>query len=152
MVGDLNAVKKSDAYVDSEGVVPIIDGSDGMAYIPAVVKHSLGSFKEDHELMWEFSATILCMLLAMQHACWLEDRMEALAGFWGNLMSHLLWVSIHPLASKTLLLYQAEKWEAWHLELLEAIGCNLADISSVSCRRPWKMLTGHSMKKQIEPW
>ncbi|KIJ48227.1 hypothetical protein M422DRAFT_205651, partial [Sphaerobolus stellatus SS14] len=128
----LNAAKKSGAYADSEGDVLITDSSGGMAWIPAVAKRDLGSFKEDRELTWEeFAAAVPRMLLAMQRAHWPEDRMQLLAGFWGNLMSHPLRVSIDPLASRTLLLYQAEQREAWHLALLEGREWDLADISTV---------------------
>ncbi|KIJ50600.1 hypothetical protein M422DRAFT_159427, partial [Sphaerobolus stellatus SS14] len=62
----LNAAKQSGAYVDSEGVVPVIDTSGGMAWISATAKRDPGSFKEDQELTWEeFAAAVPRMLLAM---------------------------------------------------------------------------------------
>ncbi|KIJ49736.1 hypothetical protein M422DRAFT_160302 [Sphaerobolus stellatus SS14] len=88
MVEGLDAAKKVGAYVD-ESMVPVTDGAGSMAWIPAIVKRDLGSFKEDQNLTWEeFSGAIPCMLLAMQRASWPADRIKALARFWGSLLSH----------------------------------------------------------------
>ncbi|KIJ34108.1 hypothetical protein M422DRAFT_144065, partial [Sphaerobolus stellatus SS14] len=64
----LDVAKKVGAYIGEsmDVTVPIMDGTGGMTWIPAIAKRDPGSFKEDQNLTWEeFSGAIPRMLLAM---------------------------------------------------------------------------------------
>ncbi|KIJ54196.1 hypothetical protein M422DRAFT_221727 [Sphaerobolus stellatus SS14] len=132
----LDAVKKVGSYVD-ESMVPVTDGAGGMNWIPAIAKRDPGSFKEDQDLTWDqFSGAVPRMLLALQRVKGPAERVEALAGFWGKLLSHPLRISIDPLATKTLLLYQAQQRFAWYEAIpIEGKGWNLNEISEVLMQR-----------------
>ncbi|KIJ57088.1 hypothetical protein M422DRAFT_23203 [Sphaerobolus stellatus SS14] len=132
----LDAAKNRKTYTDDESLVPSIDSSGNTTWMPAAAKREPGTFREDKDLTWdEFSGAVPRMLLAMQRAHWPEDRKNALAGFWGNLMSHPLRTSIDPLAVKTLLLYQAEQRKRWH-DAIPGLGggWSLNEISDVLMR------------------
>ncbi|KIJ33335.1 hypothetical protein M422DRAFT_264725 [Sphaerobolus stellatus SS14] len=134
--GGLDMAKKVGAYVD-ESMVLIMDGTGGMTWIPAIVKRDPGSFKEDQDLTCEeFSGAIPRMLLAMQRSNWPADRVKALAGFWGSLLSHPLRVLIDPMVIKTLLLYQVEQRFTRHNAIpIEGKGWRIDKISEMLIQR-----------------
>jgi len=57
------------------------------------------------------------MIMAMEEANWLQDRVKMMAFFWRNLQTHPLRSSCEPLAQKTLLVYQAEQCKHWHIAI-----------------------------------
>ena len=58
------------------------------------------------------------MIVAMEDADWPPDRVNMLATFWANILSHPFRSSRNPLDQTALLAYQAKEHRLWHAAIL----------------------------------
>jgi hypothetical protein len=88
-------------------------------------------------ILWEdFCQAAPCMIVAMEEAGWLQDRVAMLVKFWGNLQVHELHFSRDPLDQRTLIVYQVEQHKLWHLAISSPQGAyNLSHINNEVIRK-----------------
>ncbi|KAI0919217.1 hypothetical protein AcW1_009328 [Taiwanofungus camphoratus] len=117
--------------IDDEAMVLQQNANGTTAWVPAAATRDAHGVIDDKDLVWEdFCQAVPRMILAMEQAGWLAERVLMVATFWGNLQIHPMRSSRDPLDQKTLLLYQAEQRKLWHMAIPSAQGAwNLSRIS-----------------------
>lgn len=105
--------------MDDEAMSMVRQADGTTAWIPAVSARDTRGVQPDKLIKWEdFCQAVPRMIIAMEDAGWPRDRVIMMANFWGNLQVHEYRASIDPLDQRTLLRYQAEQRQQWHIAAL----------------------------------
>jgi len=88
---------------------------------------------EDHNIEWEdFCIAAPQIIEAMGRANWLPEHIQMMSNFWANLQEHPFRSSGVPFKQKSLLVYQAEQRQMWHIAITNPhSGYNLSIINEV---------------------
>ncbi|KAG6878478.1 hypothetical protein C0992_008103 [Termitomyces sp. T32_za158] len=106
----LNHARMNDTTLD-EDVIVAVAGRDGkVELVPGVATRGSKSVVADRFSTWDdFTIAVRRILPAMEAAGWTNQRIRMLANFWGRLQSHPLRLSLDPLDTDALLLYEDEQ-------------------------------------------
>ncbi|KAI0954812.1 hypothetical protein AcW1_006590 [Taiwanofungus camphoratus] len=75
--------------IDDEAMVPQQNANGTTAWVPAASTRDAHGVIDDKDLLWEdFCQAVLRMILAMEQAGWLVERVLMVTTFWGNLQIH----------------------------------------------------------------